>query len=204
MTTLTFFYRLLLLPAIAGGFLAPTLSGAPEAGKSVLDFTMKDIDGTDVSLSRYRGKVLLFVNVASQCGNTPQYEGLEALYRKYKDRGFVILGFPANNFGGQEPGTEAEIKDFCTSKYDVTFDMFSKISVKGNDQHPLYRFLTSKETDPQFAGDITWNFGKFLVDREGNIAARFDPKTQPLSDQVVQAVETALKEKQGAGPLSPK
>jgi glutathione peroxidase len=180
---------------MAVGLVASPSPASPPSGKSVLDFTMKSIDGTDVSLSRYGGKVLLMVNVASQCGNTPQYEGLEALYRRYKDRGFAILGFPANNFGEQEPGSDAEIKQFCSSKYDVTFDMFSKISVKGEDQHALYRFLTSKETDPHFAGDITWNFQKFLVNKEGKIVARFDPKTQPLSDQVVQAVEKALNEK---------
>src|SRR5256885_7809026 len=136
---------------------------------SILDFRMRDIDGKDVKLKKYKGNVLLVVNVASKCGYTPQYEGLQSTYTKYKDKGFYVLGFPANNFGSQEPGTETEIKEFCTSKYHVTFPMFAKISVKGEDQDPLYKFLTSKETDPDFAGDITWNFNKFLVDRSGKV-----------------------------------
>jgi glutathione peroxidase len=159
---------------------------------SVYDFTLPDINGKDVSLSSYKGKVLLLVNVASKCGNTPQYEGLEQLYRKYKDQGLVILGFPANNFGSQEPGTNAEIKEFCTSKYNVDFPMFSKISVLGDDQHPLYQFLTSKETDPDYSGAIRWNFAKFLIGRGGAVVARFDPKAQPDSKELVQAVEQAL------------
>ena len=160
--------------------------------KSVLDFTMRDINGKDVKLKKYKGDVLLVVNVASKCGYTPQYEGLESVYEKYKGKGFEILGFPANNFGGQEPGTEAEIKEFCTSKYHVTFPMFAKISVKGEDADPLYRFLTSKETNPNFAGDITWNFNKFLVDRKGNVVARFTSKDTPESDKVTQAIEKYL------------
>ena len=160
--------------------------------KSVLDFTMRDIDGKDVKLKKYKGDVLLLVNVASKCGYTPQYEGLEAVYEKYKGKGFEILGFPANNFGGQEPGTEAEIKEFCTSKYHVTFPMFAKISVKGEDADPLYKFLTSKETNPNFAGDITWNFNKFLVDRKGNVVARFTSKQKPESDEVTAAIEKYL------------
>ena len=138
--------------------------------KSVLDFTMRDIDGKDVKLKKYKGNVILLVNVASKCGYTPQYEGLETVYERYKDKGFVTLGFPANNFGGQEPGTEAEIKEFCTSKYHVTFPMFAKISVKGDDQDPLYKFLTSKETNPNFAGDITWNFNKFLANNRVGVS----------------------------------
>lgn len=163
--------------------------------KSVLDYTMKDIDGKDVKLKKYKGNVLLVVNVASKCGYTPQYESLQATYEKYKDQGFFVLGFPANNFGGQEPGTNSEIKEFCTSKYKVTFPMFAKISVKGEDQDPLYQFLTSKETNPQFAGDITWNFNKFLVDRKGNVVARFTSKDTPDSQAVTQAIEKYLKEK---------
>ena len=135
--------------------------------KSVYEFTMKDIDGKDVKLETYKGKVALIVNTASQCGYTPQYEGLEKIYGKYKDQGFVVLGFPANNFGGQEPGTNAEIKEFCTLKYKTTFPVFAKISVKGEDQHPLYKYLTSAETNPKFAGDIKWNFNKFLIDKIG-------------------------------------
>jgi len=157
-------------------------------------FKMKDIDGKDVKLKKYKGDVLLVVNVASKCGYTPQYEGLEAVYEKYKTQGFEILGFPANNFGSQEPGTNTEIKEFCTSKYKVTFPMFAKISVKGDDIDPLYKFLTSKETNTDFAGDISWNFNKFLVDRNGNIVARFSSKDTPQSDKVTQANEKSLKE----------
>jgi len=163
--------------------------------KSVLDFKMKDIDGNDVKLKKYKGNVLLVVNTASKCGYTPQYEGLQATYAKYKDQGFYVLGFPANNFGGQEPGTDSEIKEFCSLKFKVTFPMFSKISVKGEDQHPLYAFLTSKETDPNFAGDITWNFNKFLVDRKGNVVARFSSKDKPEGEAVAQAIEKYLAEK---------
>lgn len=163
--------------------------------KSVLDFKMKDIDGKDVKLKKYKGNVLLIVNTASQCGYTPQYEGLQATYTKYNEKGFYVLGFPANNFKGQEPGTDAEIKEFCSLKYKVTFPMFSKISVKGEDQHPLYGFLTSKETDPNFGGDITWNFNKFLVDRKGNVVARFTSKDKPEGEAVTAAIEKYLNEK---------
>lgn len=163
--------------------------------KSVLDFTMKDIDGKDVKLKKYKGSVLLVVNTASKCGYTPQYESLQATYEKYKDQGFYVLGFPANNFGGQEPGSNEEIKEFCTSKYKVTFPMFAKISVKGEDQDPLYKFLTSKETNPNFAGDISWNFNKFLIDKKGNVVARFTSKDKPDGEAVTQAIEKYLKEK---------
>jgi glutathione peroxidase len=165
---------------------------AAENVNSVLDFKMKDIDGKDVKLKQYKGKVLLVVNVASQCGYTPQYEALQADYAKYKDKGFYVLGFPANNFGSQEPGTETEIKEFCTSKYHVTFPMFAKISVKGTDQDALYSFLTAKETNPNFAGDIKWNFTKFLVDRSGKVVARFEPKVKPDSPEVTAAIEKYL------------
>ncbi|HEY0657043.1 MAG TPA: glutathione peroxidase, partial [Pyrinomonadaceae bacterium] len=147
------------------------------------EFTIKDIDGKDVKLDAYRGKVALIVNTASKCGLTPQYEGLQNLYDKYKDQGFVVLGFPANNFMGQEPGTEKEIKDFCNLKYNVDFPMFSKISVKGTDQHPFYTFLTNKQSNPGFEGDITWNFEKFLTDKNGKVIARFSPKTLPDSPE---------------------
>ena len=159
---------------------------------SIYDFSLKDIDRKEVNLSQYRGKVVLVVNVASRCGYTPQYEGLQKIYTKYKDRGFVILGFPANNFMSQEPGTDEEIKTFCSTKYNVTFPIFSKISVKGDDIHPLYKYLTSKETNPEFGGDIKWNFSKFLVDKSGKIIARFEPKVTPESDPVIQAIEKAL------------
>ena len=159
------------------------------ASRSFYDFTMKDIDGKDVKLAKYSGNVLLVVNTASQCGYTPQYAGLQATFDKFRDKGFYVLGFPANNFGGQEPGSNEEIRDFCESKYKVTFPMFAKISVKGEDQDPLYRYLTSKETNPEFAGDITWNFNKFLVDRHGKIVARFTSKDTPESEAVTAAIE---------------
>src|SRR5579872_1391136 len=138
-------------------------------GGSVYDFTMKSIDGKATPLSSFKGKLVLVVNVASQCGFTPQYKGLEALYEKYKDQGLVIAGFPANNFMAQEPGTDEEIKTFCSTKYNVTFPMFSKISVKGDDKAPLYQFLTDAGANPTTGGEIKWNFTKFLVDRKGNI-----------------------------------
>lgn len=156
---------------------------------SALDFTMKNIDGQSVPLSDYKGKVVLMVNVASRCGYTGQYEGLEALYKKYKDKGLVVMGFPANNFMGQEPGTDAEIKTFCSTKYNVTFPMFAKISVKGKDIHPLYAYLVSQS---QPAGNVSWNFNKFLIDREGRIAARFDSKDKPEGEKIVAAVEKLL------------
>ena len=154
---------------------------------SVHEFTLNSIDGSPAPLSAYQGKVVLIVNVASRCGFTPQYAGLESLYEKYKDRGFVILGFPANNFGAQEPGTNEEIKTFCSSKYNVTFPMYSKISVKGDDQAPLYRFLTAT------GGEIQWNFTKFLVDKNGKVVARFEPKVTPESPDVAAAIEKALR-----------
>ena len=162
------------------------------ASASVLDFKVRDIDGKDVKLKKYKGDVVLVVNVASKCGYTPQYESLQATYEKYKDKGLVILGFPANNFGGQEPGTAAEIKEFCSSKYKVTFPLFAKISVKGEDQDPLYSFLTKPETNPASAGDIKWNFTKFLVDRSGKVVARFEPKVKPDSPEVTAAIEKYL------------
>ena len=167
-------------------------TGGGEKMNSFYDFTLKDIDHKEVNLGQYRGKVVLVVNVASRCGFTPQYEGLQKVYAKYKDRGFVILGFPANNFMSQEPGTDEEIKTFCSTKYNVTFPIFSKISVKGDDIHPLYKFLTSKETNPEFGGDIKWNFSKFLLDKNGKIVARFEPRVTPESDPMIQAIEKAL------------
>lgn len=169
------------------------MKGEVKNMQSIYDFTVNDIGGKPVKLSQFKGKVILIVNVASKCGFTPQYEGLQKLYSEYADKGLVILGFPANNFGGQEPGTNSEIKEFCTTKYSVTFPMFSKISVKGTDIHPLYQYLTSKETDPDFAGDITWNFNKFLIDASGKIVARFDSKDKPESEKVVNAIQLALK-----------
>jgi glutathione peroxidase len=167
----------------------------PMTETSVLDFTMKSIDDTDVPLSTYRGKVLLIVNVASRCGNTPQYEGLQRLYETYHERGFEVLGFPANNFLGQEPGTNADIKEFCSTNYGVTFPMFSKISVRGSDQHPLYRYLTSDSTNPKFSGKVKWNFQKYLINRDGEVIAKFAPGDEPMSADVVSAIEAALTQK---------
>ena len=159
---------------------------------SIYDFTMKSIDGQPVSLKDYNGKVVMLVNVASKCGFTPQYTALEALYEKYKDRGFVIVGIPANNFMQQEPGTDAEIKKFCSNKYNVTFPMMSKVSVLGDDETPLYRFLTDKSANPQVGGDIKWNFTKFLFDRGGKPVARFEPAVKPDSPEVQAAIESAI------------
>ncbi len=166
-----------------------TLSAQP---KSIYDFTMKSIDGQQVSFSSYSGKVVLLVNVASKCGFTPQYAALESLYEKYKDKGLVIVGIPANNFAQQEPGTNEEIKKFCSNKYNVTFPMMAKVSVLGDDQAPLYTFLTAKASDPQYGGDIKWNFTKFLFDRSGNAVARFEPNVKPDSPEVTAVIEKAL------------
>ena len=157
-----------------------------------LAFKAQNIDGKEVDLSRYQGKVLLIVNTASQCGYTPQYEGLEAIYKKYKGQGFEILAFPANEFGHQEPGSNSEIKTFCSNNYHVTFPLFGKVVVKGAGIHPLYDYLTSTKTNPKFAGAIPWNFAKFLVDRNGDVVARFDPADKPESPKVTRAIEEAL------------
>lgn len=159
---------------------------------SIYDFTMKSIDGEQVSLKSYHGKVVLLVNVASKCGFTPQYAGLEAVYEKYKDRGLVIVGVPANNFMQQEPGTNEEIKKFCSTKYNVSFPMMSKVSVLGDDETPLYQFLTDKSANPQIGGDIKWNFTKFLFDRDGKPVARFEPAVKPDSPEVTAAIEATL------------
>ena len=162
------------------------------AASSVHDFTLDTINGTPTSLANYKGKVMLIVNVASQCGYTYQYEGLQALYLKYKDQGLVVAGFPANNFGGQEPGSNAEIGAFCKSKFGVTFPMFSKISVAGKDKAPLYQFLTDKTAHPKTGGEIPWNFTKYLVDRNGKVLARFDAPVEPGSKELTSAIEAAL------------
>lgn len=178
----------------------------PDKKKSAspaLDFTVKNIDGQDVFLGDFQGEVLLMVNVASKCGYTPQYKNLEAVYRKYKDQGLKILAFPANNFGEQEPGTNKQIKKFCKSEFDVTFDLFAKVSVKGDDKCPLYQFLTDKSKTGQFGGDIRWNFQKFLIDRKGQVVARFEPGDDPMSDKVVKAIEAALKEPSNHSPSGP-
>ena len=159
---------------------------------TIYSFEVEDISGIKQTLADYKGKVLLIVNVASKCGHTPQYANLQNLYEKYADKGFVVLGFPANNFGQQEPGSNKEIKEFCSTNFHVTFPMFSKISVKGDDIHPLYKYLTGADTDRQFAGEITWNFNKFLIDKKGKIVARFDSGDNPESDKVIQAIEQHL------------
>ena len=169
------------------------IPAAALAASSVHEFTLDAINGTPTPLASFKGKVMLIVNVASQCGYTPQYEGLQALYTKYKDQGLVITGFPANNFGSQEPGTNSEIGAFCKSKFGVTFPMFSKISVEGGDKAPLYQFLTDKKANPKTGGEIQWNFTKFLVDRNGKVIQRFEPAVEPLSGGLVSAVESALK-----------
>jgi glutathione peroxidase len=165
------------------------------SASSVHDFTLAALDGKETPLANFKGKVMLLVNVASQCGFTPQYEGLQALYTKYKDQGLIIAGFPANNFGGQEPGTNEEIGAFCRSKFGVTFPLFSKISVKGRAQAPLYKFLTDSLAHPKTGGEIQWNFTKFLVDRNGKVIARFEPDVEPLSKELESAVAAALKAK---------
>jgi len=159
---------------------------------SLYDFTMDDIDGKPINLKQYQGKVLLVVNTASLCGNTPQYTDLETLYEQYHEQGFEVLAFPANNFGQQEPGTNAEIKGFCLTKYSVSFPLFSKISVKGSDKHPLYQYLT--EQSP-FPGEVEWNFQKYLIDRSGNVVGRFHHRTKPLAPEVVKEVERTLAQK---------
>lgn len=157
---------------------------------SIHDIPVVDIDGHTTTLGAYQGKVILIVNVASKCGNTPQYAGLEKIFQTYNQQGLVILGFPCNQFGGQEPGTNEEIKEFCSMNYGVTFPLFDKIEVNGPDRHPLYQALAG-ESSP-FPGDIKWNFGKFLIGRDGTILQRFEPKTQPESAEVVGAIKAAI------------
>lgn len=170
-----------------------TLIQTEEKTMSIYGFTMEDIIGSSVNLSDFQEKVILIVNTASKCGFTYQYDGLEKLYQDYKDQGFVILGFPANNFLKQEPGSNEEIANFCRLNYGVTFPMFSKISVKGKDIHPLYEYLTSKESGHEFGGKITWNFNKFLISKDGEILNRFGSKVKPESEKIISAIEEALK-----------
>ncbi len=184
--------KLSLFVAVAVVLCATNLRAEDKTDKSVYGFTMKDIDGKSVDLSQYKGKVSLVVNVASKCGYTPQYKNLEAVYEKYKDKGFEILAFPANEFKQQEPGTNAQIKEFCTSKYDTKFPLFSKIVVKGEGEAPLYQYLTSTDANPQTAGDIKWNFTKFLVSKDGKVVARFEPKVKPDDAEVIDAIEKEL------------
>jgi glutathione peroxidase len=160
--------------------------------KTVHQFEAKTIDGSLKKLTDYDGKVILVVNVASQCGLTPQYAGLQALHEEFAPRGFAVLGFPANEFGAQEPGTDEQIKDFCASRFSVKFDMFAKVKVKGPGIDPLFEFLTNQATNPKFSGDIKWNFNKFLVGKHGEVLARFEPQVEPTSPEVKLAVEKAL------------
>lgn len=187
--------KLAALLSVALLLLAFVAPGSAADKSSPLEFTMKSIDGDDVDLSTYKGDVLLIVNVASKCGLTPQYEQLEDVYTKYKGKGLKVLGFPANEFGKQEPGSDAEIKEFCTSKFNVDFPMFSKIVVKGDGIHPLYAFLTAQATEPEGAGDIQWNFEKFLVDRDGKVVKRFSPRVKPDAPEVIEAIEGELNKK---------
>ncbi len=175
------------MKAIAALF-AATMISATAADLASIPF--KDIKGKETSLKDFKGKVVLIVNTASKCGNTPQYTPLEALYAKYKDKGLVVVGFPCNDFGGQEPGSADEIQEFCKTKYSVTFPMMEKIHVKGAEQHPLYAALTGEKG--AFPGDVKWNFGKFLIGKDGKPIARFEPKAAPDSAEVVSAVEKAL------------
>jgi glutathione peroxidase len=189
----------LLFASFCVACLAVKAGQADEPAKSApapaLNFQVKDIDGKTVDLAKtYQGKVLLVVNTASQCGATPQYAGLETIYGKYKTKGLEVLAFPANEFGSQEPGSNSEIKSFCESTYHVTFPLFSKIVVKGEGIHPFYQYLTDKKTDPKFAGEITWNFNKFLINRKGEIIARFKTDEGPESAKIVKAIEAALAE----------
>jgi glutathione peroxidase len=177
--------RLLLLIGLLGTSLMA-------AEKTIYDVTLNSIDGQSTPLSSFKGKVALPVNVASRCGYTPQYSALESIYEKYKDRGFVIIGFPANNFGAQEPGSNQEIKSFCTAKYRVSFPRMAKVSVKGSDITSLYQFLTDKNLHPQTGGEIGWNFAKFLVGPDGKVIARFDSAVEPDSPQVTAANAKAL------------
>ncbi len=170
---------------------SPPAAGATRSA-AIFDIPVRTMAGVDTTLGAYRGSVLLIVNVASKCGFTPQYEELQALYERFDEQGLLVLGFPANNFLNQEPGTNQEITEFCRVNYGVTFPMFEKISVKGEDQHPLYAYLTSKQTNPEHGGEIGWNFDKFLIARDGRVADRFGTRTKPLDARVVAAIEKEL------------
>jgi glutathione peroxidase len=169
-----------------------TVQDTPEPAQGLHQFSVTDIRGREVDLARYRGKTVLVVNVASRCGHTPQYAGLQDLYDRYKDRGLVVIGFPANNFGNQEPGSNEQIREFCTSRYSVTFPMMSKISVKGTDQSPLYAWLTDKEIQGEHGGPITWNFNKFLIGPDGRVLERLASKVKPTDPRLTRAIEASL------------
>lgn len=175
------------------GLLSALLATLTMLAAPIQEIPVKDIDGKETSLKAYQGKVLLIVNVASECGYTPQYKGLEAVHQKYKAQGFSVIGFPCNDFGGQEPGTATQIKEFCSSKFSVTFPLMEKIRVRGDAKHPIYAALTGK--DSPFPGDVKWNFGKFLLGKDGKILKRWDSGTKPESEEVAKAIEEALKAK---------
>ncbi|MEM9367216.1 MAG: glutathione peroxidase [Planctomycetota bacterium] len=177
------------LLTLAFGFL---MGSASADNDCALEFKMKNIDGETVDLHDYEGNVVVIVNVASRCGLTPQYAGLQDLYEKYSDKGLVVLGFPCNEFAGQEPGSDSEIKQFCSTKYDVTFPMFSKIVVNDGDVAPLYKYLKEVDTDPEGAGRISWNFEKFLIGRDGKVAGRYSPRTKPYDESFIAAIEAEL------------
>jgi glutathione peroxidase len=164
------------------------------AAKTIYEFRMKGIDGEEESLADYAGKVLLVVNVASQCGLTPHYKGLQEIHAEHEGDGFSVLGFPCNQFGGQEPGSEAEVKAFCETRYGVTFPMFAKIEVNGGGRAPLYAWLTAEKTQPDGPGDVKWNFAKFLIGKDGRVRARFDPRVEPTSAEIRNAIGEALAE----------
>ena len=172
-----------------------TMAAAADDHECALNFEVKNIDGKTVDLEDFEGKVVLVVNTASECGLTGQYKGLQAMYEKFKDDGLVVLGFPCNQFGKQEPGSESEIKEFCTSEYQVTFPMFSKVEVNGDGATPLYKYLTSKEVKPAGKGKVSWNFEKFLIDRDGQLIHRFAPNTDPSDPDLLKAVQAELKKK---------
>ena len=172
--------------------LSATVAKSQTMKQSIHQFKVTDLYGNEFDFSSLKGKKIIVVNTASECGLTPQYEQLQAVYEKYKDQNFVIVGFPANNFGGQEPGSNEEIKTFCSTKYNVTFPIFSKISVKGSDKHPFYRFLTEKSTNPDSAAEVAWNFNKFLVDKNGKVVAKYDSGVAPESAELTGAIEKAL------------
>jgi glutathione peroxidase len=187
-----------MLKVLALGVLGLFVAGvafAADADKSDIDFKVKTIKGKELDLSDYKGKVLLVVNVASRCGLTPQYEQLQSLHEKYNDKGLAVLGFPCNQFGGQEPGTEEQIEQFCKDNYDVSFDLFKKVDVNGEKADPLYKHLTSLDTKPVGEGKISWNFEKFVIGRDGRVVARFAPRTSPDDPEVLKVIEAELAKK---------
>ena len=188
--------KLFAIMALSGVLLGATsLKAEDKEVPAALNYTMKSLDGKEVDLSKYLGKVVLIVNTASQCGLTPQYKGLEKLHEDYADAGLAVLGFPCNQFGEQEPGTAEEISTFCTDSYGVKFDMFAKVDVNGEEAAPLFKYLTSEETNAKFAGPVKWNFNKFLINRQGEVVARFEPRTAPESPEVQKAIAAELEAK---------